>query len=280
MRKISTIWVAAVLLAPASAAGAADFGMPYTPPPIVEPLMAGNWYLRGDVGAGWSGGWMREKEFAGSTGRWHERNVGDSTSIGGGVGYQFSNFLRGDITAEWRTGISLRGSGQESYMVGAFRYTGTAQVQGTVRVATVLANGYVDLGSYWGVTPYVGAGIGAAYRQISGTQSSVNPIPDGFGGVLRYDSVQSSYKKTSGVDLAWALYAGASFDVNEHLKIDAGYRYLNVGSPTTGALIVHPGGARVKTPLSVDDLSAHDFRIGARWLLPAPAPMAPVIAKN
>ena len=32
-----------------------------------------------------------------------------------------------------------------------------------------LANGYVDLGNYWGVTPYIGGGIGTAY--INSTQN-------------------------------------------------------------------------------------------------------------
>ena len=44
--------------------------------------------------------------------------------------------------------------------------------QGAVSSAVFLANGYVDIGTWWGVTPFVGAGVGGA-----ATSSRLSPIP-------------------------------------------------------------------------------------------------------
>ena len=64
-----------------------------------------------------------------------------------------------------------------------------ASNNGTNKGYSVMANGYVDLGTYVGITPYVGGGIGIAYSKYfktHGERDCVEVAPDpvsGAGGI-------------------------------------------------------------------------------------------------
>ncbi len=91
--------------------------------------------------------------------------------------------------------------------------------------AVFLANGYVDLGTWWCVTPFIGAGIGTAYNRISGFRD------DGFGdsfGVARPSSFV--YAADAGKwNFAWALHAGLGYQVTPDVTLELGYSYVNLG---------------------------------------------------
>jgi opacity protein-like surface antigen len=255
--------------------------VPYTP--VVEAAaVAGGWYLRGDIGIGIERGRFRENEFdappPGYKGRWVRQTIDDTTSFGVGVGYQFNEWFRGDITAEYRTATAFRLLGRQSGQFNGVNGTAYAHITGSVSSTVVLANAYADLGNYHGITPYVGAGLGVAYNRITGAGQS-NTIPSPIGPV----PVIAKYQDGGKLSLAWALHAGASYDVNERLKLDIGYRYLDLGTASTGFLYgLDNNGGTTKYPdkLSMPSFASHDFRIGARWMFDAPtAYRAPVAVK-
>ena len=65
-----------------------------------------------------------------------------------------------------------------------------------------------------------------------------------------------------------------------NLKLELGYRYLNLGESVTGTLNCFCGATF--SPLKVKDLDSHDIKLGFRWLLaPPPPPIydAPIIRK-
>ncbi|ONK25338.1 hypothetical protein BLX87_00060 [Bacillus sp. VT-16-64] len=106
-----------------------------------------------------------------------------------GVGYQFNNYLRADATV----GYSQRDS----------NYYET-----TTDLWEAMANAYVDLGNYYGITPYVGGGIGFA---------NVN---------YDYQGPVDARLKSGGTNrFEWALMAGIAVDITPRLKLDLGYRY-------------------------------------------------------
>ena len=72
--------------------------------------------------------------------------------------------------------------------------------------------------------------------------------------------------------------AGLGYDVNERLKLEMGYRYLNMGKATSGAILcnVSTGCAQEQ---QVFTLASHDMRIGMRWMLGERASGA-VLASN
>ena len=80
-----------------------------------------------------------------------------------------------------------------------------------------MVNAFVDLGTWNCFTPFVGAGIGAAYNTAVGLhrhQSLASPA-SAFG------------RNPSEWHFAWALYAGVSYNVTKNFKVDLTYRYLN-----------------------------------------------------
>jgi opacity protein-like surface antigen len=132
--------------------------------------------------------------------------------------------------------------------------------------ATVLANAYVDLGNWWGLTPYVGAGAGV---NVMYQKSQVNYT---FGNLLPYAGytltdpftnttyIQNRDRTLSGttVRFAYAFMGGVAYDVTNHLKVDVGYRWLNLGSIEGLGLY----GATIKK-----DLISHQVRIGFRYVI-------------
>ena len=103
-----------------------------------------------------------------------------------------------------------------------------------------MANGYYDFGNFSGITPYVGAGIGASYNTISHFRD-VNIITGGGG----YADDNSEW------NFAWALHAGLGFQATERMTIDFGYSFISLGDASTGTLHnddrrLFPGGRERK----------------------------------
>jgi opacity protein-like surface antigen len=228
------------------------------PAPVIEHIpqvpAAGGWYLRGDIGYkiyGDPSGSFNDP-VAGNF-RFERESMDNTWMIGVGVGYKFTDYFRGDITVDYEGKAKAVGYSPCGTCTGLYS-TESANID----VWTVMLNGYVDIGTWYNITPYVGAGLGAAYVNTSGA-TSVNP---GIG--------TSSYDGSNGEwNLAWALMAGASYAFTPNWSLDAGYRYKNLGTAKTVRLHnVGGGGTRTKW----DDLTAHEFRLGVRYQFNNSAP--------
>ena len=93
-------------------------------------------------------------------------------------------------------------------------------------------NGYVDLGSYWGATPFVGAGIGVADNALSSVSDQGFAIPSAGAAY----PVGGDFSNASSTRFAWALMAGLDFDIAPNLRLELSYRYLNLGAIAVGGL--------------------------------------------
>ena len=173
MRSVKYLVAAGAASLLSSAAFAADMPImsppqPYYAPPPVEEF--GGWYLRGDIGfSNQNVKSVRDTNSAAydnvavsSTGSF------DSAGIyGGGVGYRFNNWFRADVTGEYRgksnfTGLDvITGTGPFTGFVGTDAYSATKSE------LVFLANAYVDLGTWYCITPFVGAGVGTARVSIA-----------------------------------------------------------------------------------------------------------------
>jgi opacity protein-like surface antigen len=244
----------------------------YSPPPVQD---FGGWYLRGDVG-------MTNQSIKSLNNP--DPNAGLFTPVGMGfdssmlwdigAGYQFNNWFRADVTGQWRGRANFHGS----QFTDAF--AGSALVDnysGSKSELVFLANGYVDLGTWWCVTPYIGAGVGTSYNRISGFRD------DGFGstfGVARPPSVV--YAADAGKwNFAWALHAGLGYKVTQNVTLELGYSYMNLGDATTGVNSNYAGTATPQYPWTMKDITSHDLKIGVRWNLDSPPVYAaPLVRKG
>jgi opacity protein-like surface antigen len=290
------------LFALARSAGAADLLPP--PPALESPPPAAmefnGWYLRGDLGIGASAGTpafpQTPDPIASASVGYYDANATDgshsnSLSAAGifdiGVGYQFNNWFRADVTGEYRGGSRL----QSLFLINDPTQPTAGNIKqeadfysGDFSSIVGLVNGYADLGTWSGVTPYVGAGVGFASNTLSGLRDQsvvtlAGSLPGPAGGIAG-DHTQWN--------LAWALMAGLSFDVTQNLKLDLGYRYLDIGKVSSSQFSclngTGVGGGLTGCESSIQskgDVAFNDFRIGLRWMIgeASYAPPQPLVRK-
>ncbi|HVZ14347.1 MAG TPA: acyloxyacyl hydrolase [Bauldia sp.] len=252
--KIAALSGAALFFLPAVAAHAAD--IPQIPAPI---KVGGGWYLRGDIGfTNQSVGSLFNAQYE-APGTVSITNVSRGFEAapfaGVGVGYQFNDNFRMDVTGEYRAGATFHGLDIYDNTL-ADPEVGTDEYTGIKTEWTFLANAYWDMGTWHNITPYLGAGIGASFNTISGF-TDVNTVTSG----VAYGATETQ------TSLAWALYAGLGMKVTDNLTIDLGYRYIDLGNAHSGNLIAYDGTDDIDNPMEFRHLTSQDFKVGFRWAL-------------
>jgi opacity protein-like surface antigen len=276
MVSVKYLIAAAAAVIVSTSAHAADMAVP--PPPVIIPpppcCNTTGWYLRGDVGIGVQTFGSFNHGQTNPTFPWPaswtivQQDIQDSAIFGGGIGYAWNNWLRFDVTGEYRTKALMKTTG---------RYMGTSDfcpntafgvgscfdnISGNLSSEVFLANAYVDLGTWWCLTPFIGAGVGTARNMLSGVQDQ-GIISSGFQG-FGYTSSNSAQW-----NLAWDVTAGLTYNVNEYLKVDLSWRYLNMGSPQTSVVNCQNTSPCVGAFYTLQNTSAQDFRVGLRWMFGA-----------
>lgn len=199
-------------------------------------------------------------------------NIGNSAILGLGVGYQFNAWLRADLTGEYRPGVPYHASSTTQFAGAVLCPPGGSLSCGddataSLRTGLFLANGYVDIGNFYGVRPYIGAGVGLAAYQVSAMKATALSSADGFGFA----------PNASGANFAWSLTAGLAYQLSPNLVLDFNYRYVNMGTFKTGATTCID-----QTPCAFEsqhfNMASNDLRIGLRWLLFQPDLPAPEVS--
>jgi opacity protein-like surface antigen len=235
---------------------AADLGGAYLPPapdmPPDAPMQFGpGWYLRGDASFGPEDSPALQGSGAHTSFSKNADQIG--YGFGLGAGYKLNSFLRFDITADYLDPFKYSslyncGTGcSESFKTNVWRWDG-------------LANAYVDLGEWAGLTPYVGAGVGFA-----GTHQDGSIGYDGGTFPLSFIDPKTGALITNGLlpshtsyQLAWAGMIGVSYAFAPHAILDVGYRYLDLGRTT---ISLFPLATATK------ELTSQQVRIGLRYMI-------------
>jgi opacity protein-like surface antigen len=217
-----------------------------------------------------------------------------------GVGYRVNNFLRLEATYMYSTGPSLsysKGSlcpdatGPVSNFVGGSNVPVgylwapvpcTGYLHATQTNNTALASAYFDLGNFWGVTPYIGAGAGLNANTISGSShflinadgsayrgdTSASGAPNVWVVLTGYDSGGHAIYTPLGTQpnmtfgpqnwdrhfnsthysMAAALMAGFGYQLTPSATLDVGYQFLSLDL------------------LGSTKSTMQDFRIGIRYM--------------
>jgi opacity protein-like surface antigen len=292
-----------VVLMAATPAGAADLLKynyqpkgEYADPPVD---IGAGWYLRGDVA------WTRDKggQISPDVASVVSKNAWD---VDFGVGYKWNNWFRTDLTFGFHklqdysntgskvtcpyalTGLTSQGATpvQWGYLWDSTRETCSPVESASMRRQDLMLNGYFDLGTWAGVTPYVGAGVGVAmlstkgglqyYKTSDNTVYNADLTPtgtyphlwvDAFGNLISPSPTVAFAKQdwtrriaSTSYNFAWALMGGFAIDLSSHAKMDIGYRYANLGhftsapSPVTGATVT-------------SKLTTQEVRVGFRYLV-------------
>jgi opacity protein-like surface antigen len=224
-----------------AAAHAADMPDNWNPGPYVRPaprsfeLLSG-WYVRGDAGFRLNHISSLEAPVPVSKPKYP-----DSLGLTFGAGYKYQWF-RADATLDYGSQVRMNANSSLASAV---------QPQYSVKLETIsaLANAYIDLGSWWGFTPYVGAGAGVSYLKGSDYVDTTLPTV----------VVKNSNSRTN---FSWAAMAGVSYRINARFTVDLGYRHLDLGAlPTTTGTNLSTDRTRWR------GLSTDEVRLGLRFML-------------
>jgi opacity protein-like surface antigen len=235
------------------------------PVPAPMPVPEGfTYYLRADLG--WS--FAADPSFS-ETGATYGTNVAlpysglsnrsassNDVFIGTiGAGAYFTPHIRGDLTLDFRSREDIDASATYADPGPPAPVTGLVTDRIKLDRVVGLANLYWDILPRGVVTPYIGAGIGIVYNDISRTHLTTED--DGGGPV----TVKSGSGKETGVGLAAALMAGGSFSLSPAWAVDVSYRALYLEGGSVRAAL---NTGEVSTA-KIDDVWEHQVRVGLRF---------------
>jgi len=268
MRSVKSFIAAGAVTLLSQAAFAAD--MAIAPPPYAAPVVEdfGGWYLRGDIGfSNQRVDRLNNARDVTLTSSLQTNNFNTAGIFGLGVGYKVNNWFRADVTGEYRGNSQFHGTDRITYVGGI----GIDTYNGTKNEWVVLANAYIDLGTWWYITPFIGAGVGGARVAINGfTDAS---IANNGGGALPGLAYADNVSKWN---LAWAVHAGLAYKVTPNFTVEFAYRYLDMGDGLTGDLRTFDGsGVNTINPTTFKNITSHDLKLGVRWDLTSPQYYAP-----
>lgn len=201
---------------------------PHEGPPVVE--TSGGWYLRGDLGYAW--GIKPDAESAAPFPSPTENTLGNAFVAGLGAGYK-SHWLRTDVTVDYTAPLDYTGS-----------IAASGDTTAKIESVSVLFNGYIDLGTWYHLTPYVGLGAGVSQLRVYDYASTAAPP---FTAGLSHTQWNAT----------WAAMGGVGWAIAPNLTLDLSYRYMNFGDVTTAS---DAFGA-----MTLKNIAAHEVRIGLRW---------------
>ena len=261
---------AALVLGSAQGALAADLGNygggSIKDAPMAMPYAASgpSWYIRADGGySTFDDPTMTEAGIYDLT----ERSIDSTWSAGGGIGRYFGNGFRGDITVDYRFEADAQGNLADHY----------ATLEGVrkfgIKSTVALANLYYDFDAGNRFTPYIGVGLG--FTRNKTTEGTIDTC----------GCTTATIESGSDTHVAGAAMAGFSLRLRggetttagsfkdgpvtvsngRGLYLDAGYRFLYLGGVETGAIIETGGGTTVAEDPTVEDIHAHEFRVGLRY---------------
>jgi len=205
---------------------------------------AGPCYFRSDVGYSWS----RDPH-----------STFTQTDVGGTF---ITNAVSSDIDNSWLAGAGFGcGTGPRGIRAEVmFDWRAERDVTGvlaaplggslstSVQSSTIMFNAYYDFGHWGSFVPYLGAGVGLARNELDGVSFSTSP------------NIQAGDTNWS---LAWSGMAGAGFQLSERVILDLGYRFIDMGKAQSGT--ADSSGFTNNPPVRVDDLTAHEFKVGLRF---------------
>ena len=274
MRSVKFLIAAGAATLMSSAAFAADMAIApppaYAPPPVVEDF--GGWYLRGDIGfSNQRVDRLNNALDANNLTSTQKLSFNTAGIFGLGAGYRFNNWLRADVTGEWRGNSQFHGTDQITYVGGV----GTDTYRATKSEWVVLANGYVDLGTWWCMTPFIGAGVGTA--RVSIANFTDQGIANNGGGALPGLALADDVAKWN---FAWALHAGVAYKVTPNFTVELAYRYLDMGNGLTGDLRTFDGINNINNPTTFKNITSHVLKLGVRWNLDNPPIYQPPLIRK
>ncbi len=182
--------------------------------------------------------------------------VGDKDdSVFGGslaIGYDFDKRFGVPIRTELEYSIFSKAEAKRNYSFGEYIPGEDLTRKQTFNIQTLFLNTYWDFNTGTPFTPYIGAGIGAAFIKTEGNSSGSNPIEGSW---------DMDFGSKTVTNFAWNVGAGLGYDITDNWTVDLGYRFVGLGSVKTAKY--HEGDEWIQMKSS--DLYQHQVALGIRY---------------
>lgn len=271
---------------PVLAGGDVIFKDPYAaavpvPAPAPVPIYEPEYYVRFDVGAAWLTDGTLDETGSGLP----LKDIGDIEPLefgSIGAGRYFTPTIRAELQIDWYTrGDVASGSNNFSQSltttlpdtsIDTVTYDLTRQDSIKYEQDTGMLNFYYDFRNSTRFTPYLGAGIGVTYRQLTRTSSEVaqcTGLSNSVAGTLdctantqlpNTSTITQGTTTTKSWDFAAAVMAGVAIQVSDSILWDTGYRYMWQDGGLTVSSLTLSGTSNV----TIEDVGQHQFRTGVR----------------
>lgn len=232
------------------------------------------WYLRGDIGGGLGNVTVDANFVSGDV------DLGNPITVSVAAGYTYAEGIRAEFAFNQFSNMafssrdSASNCGSEDHdsdpLTAAIPVTGDCftSANADANASSLMANIYADLGTYFGLRPYIGAGAGAAY--VSWNNFSVNEFCSGSsptdcgtsGGVGLNTRYSGTYVTEE--TLTWAANAmmGVSYEVSRGVNLDLGYRFTYLGEAGVARAADNAGNVQ---DFEIGNTAIHEVRLGLRY---------------
>lgn len=266
--------LSAALCAVAGNVQAADLDPVYIEDVATTPVEFGSgWYLRGDIGAGFNTK-GNLSYFSTARNDFSNQEFDHTYSAGIGAGFIFNEYFRADVTWDYSGDNGWSGSTLATTCTGA-----TADCYNDDSASfsrnTVMANVYANLGEWYSISPYVGAGVGITNMRWNDYSSTANCSVDpgetcpygthsGGPGTETFTGPTTSYEGSYYNAFTWSLMGGLDFRISDKWKADIGYKFTRIGGGTVVAANANGPGDPFGDTIA-DDINIHEVRFGLRY---------------
>ncbi|MFN3867758.1 MAG: outer membrane protein [Hyphomicrobiaceae bacterium] len=201
-----------------------------------------------------------------------DTSLSSAWGVGGGVGVYLSHGFRADLTYEHRFESDATGT----LLNHAADLNGVREFG--LKSRLLLANVYYDFNQGGRFSPYIGVGLGyVRHETTAGTVTGLcgcDGTIDGEKAGSVAGAVMAGVTVNLTGDRGREVHGGSTKDgvvfaaSNRALLLDVGYRYLYLGEATTGPVRANlPGGPVVSDDPTVENIHAHELRVGLRYNL-------------
>lgn len=177
--------------------------------------------------------------------------IGDKTddTFGGAlaIGYDFDKKFGVPIRAELEYAGFSEAEAKKTFHDGGDSH----RLKQKFNIQTLFVNAYWDIDTGTQFTPYVGAGLGMAF-----IRTKLN-----YNGEDAASTWGASTGSKNVTNFAWNVGLGLGYDISENWTLDAGYRFVGLGSAKTKTFSESGLDIHGKT----SDLYQHQFSLGVRY---------------
>ena len=176
---------------------------------------------------------------------------GGALAVGYNFAPKFNIPIRTEIEFAMRSNSSSSKDSSVNFVEGGIPGTLTESTKLNMNISTLFFNAYFDINTGTAFTPYIGGGLGMAFKYVQAKAEWNDNVP-GLGVNVGGSASKSKHDTT----FAWNVGAGLAYAFTENVSADLGYRFVHTGNSE-----LKTGGAKVYSSSPY----IHEFYLGARF---------------